>query len=191
MQLPIQLTLTPSSSLAYTTAYTIKIKSGASGVKDAAGNALAADYTSSFTTTTEPLLAPTEGPGGPILVVSNTSNPFSRYAVEILRAEGLNQFAAADVSTLTSTLLNSYDVVVLGEMTVTAAQVTLLTNWVNAGGTLIAFKPSALLTPLMGLAASSSTLTDKYLLVNTSPPVPVQVLLTRQFNSTAWLTCMH
>src|SRR6185436_5866878 len=117
-------------------------------------------------TTLDPQAPPiTEGPGGPILVISTSSNPFSRYAVEILRAEGLNEFAAADMSTVTSTVLNNYDVVVLGEMTVTAAQVTMLTDWVNAGGTLIAFKPSTLLAPLMGILPATGTLSDKYLLV--------------------------
>lgn len=161
-------TLTPTSSLGFAGTYTIKVKGGPSGVKDAVGNAMLTDYDGSFTTVDPPLIAMNDGPGGPILVISSTANPFSRYAVEILRAEGLNHFAAADISTVTSTVLNNYDVVVLGEMTVTAAQVTMLTNWVNAGGTLIAFKPSALLAPLMGLSAASGTLADAYLLVNTA-----------------------
>jgi len=33
------------------------------------------------------------GPGGPILVLANTANPFSTYYAEILLAEGLNEFA--------------------------------------------------------------------------------------------------
>ncbi len=179
-------TLTPSSALASSAVYTARIKGGISGVKDVAGNALVNDYTWTFTTTSEPLLAPTEGPGGPILVISSTTNPFSRYAVEILRAEGLNEFAASDISTITATVLNNYDVVVLGEMTVTAAQVTMLTNWVNAGGTLIAFKPGSLLNSLMGISAATGTLTDKYLLVNTSSgPGAGIVNQTMQFHGTA------
>ncbi len=43
---------------------------------------------------------PDEGPGGPILVISNSANPFSRYYAEILRAEGLNEFAVTDLSTV-------------------------------------------------------------------------------------------
>ena len=43
-------TLTPSAALANSTVYTAKVKSGASGVKDAAGNPLASDYNWSFTT---------------------------------------------------------------------------------------------------------------------------------------------
>jgi hypothetical protein len=45
-------TLTPSSSLSVSTLYTATVKSGASGVKDASGNALAGDYVWSFTTGT-------------------------------------------------------------------------------------------------------------------------------------------
>jgi hypothetical protein len=43
-------TLSPSSPLAYGTAYTATVKGGASGVKDLAGNPLAADASWSFTT---------------------------------------------------------------------------------------------------------------------------------------------
>jgi hypothetical protein len=54
-------TLTPTSALANSTTYTIVVKGGAAGVKDAAGNALAADAISSFTTaaiTTPPATPP-------------------------------------------------------------------------------------------------------------------------------------
>jgi putative lipoic acid-binding regulatory protein len=180
------MTLTPTAALGTTAVYTAKIKGGAAGVKDAIGSTMTNDYVWSFTTVDPPLLAPTEGPGGPILVVSTTTNPFSRYAVEILRAEGLNEFAAADISAVTSTTLNSYDVVVMGEMTVTAAQVTMFTNWVNAGGTLIAFRPSSLLLPLMGLSSSTGTLSDRYLLVNTASGAGVGIVnQTIQFHGPA------
>jgi hypothetical protein len=43
-------TLTPSGSLAAAKTYTIVVKGGANGVKDAAGNALVADLTATFTT---------------------------------------------------------------------------------------------------------------------------------------------
>src|SRR5262245_22974639 len=83
-------------------------------------------------------------------------------------------------------MLNNYDVIILGEMTVTADQVAMLTTWVSGGGTLIAFKPSSLLTPLLGITPASGSLTDKYLLVNTaSGPGSGIVAQTIQFHGTA------
>jgi hypothetical protein len=157
----------------------LNIKTGA------ACNPLLTDIARPFTMTAPPP-GPNEGPGGPILVISTSTNPFSLYTAEILRAEGLNEFATMDMSAVTSTILNNYDVVVLGEMTVTAPQVTLLTNWVNAGGTLIAFRPGSLLNSLFGISAASGTLSDKYLLVNTSlgPAVGI-VNQTIQFHGAA------
>ena len=52
-------TLTPSASLANSTVYTVTIKGGASGVKDVAGNALAIDYSWSFTTAAGDITPPT------------------------------------------------------------------------------------------------------------------------------------
>lgn len=61
-------TLTTSSRLAYSTAYTATVKGGAYGVKDVAGNPLAADKAWSFTTAPEDKTAPntsiTSGPDG-------------------------------------------------------------------------------------------------------------------------------
>ena len=84
------------------------------------------------------------------------------------RAEGLNAFYARDISSITSGILNGYDVVILGEMTLTSAQVTLLTNWVNAGGNLIAMRPDTQLASLLGITRLTNSLSDAYLLVNTS-----------------------
>ena len=49
----------------------------------------------SFTTAAPP---PDEGPGGPILVVTSTANPFGRYLGEILQAEGLNEYRTTDIT---------------------------------------------------------------------------------------------
>ena len=162
--------VTPVSPLAYSTTYSVKVKGGSTDprIKDIAGNALANNYTWSFTTSAEPPPPPTEGPGGPVLIISSTSNPFSRYTVEILRAEGFNEFDAMDVSQVTSTILNNHDVVIVGDISLSSSTVIMLTNWVNAGGTLIALKPDAQLASLMGITKLNSTLSDKYLLVNTA-----------------------
>src|SRR3982074_1179317 len=91
------------------------------------------------------------GAGNPILVVGSSSNQFSFYYSEILRAEGLNAFDTADLSTVTAASLSAYDAVILGQVTLTPAQVTVFTNWVNGGGNLIAMRPDKQLAPLLGL----------------------------------------
>ena len=57
--------------------------------------------------------------------------------------------------------------VVLGAVNVTPAQVTALTDWVNAGGNLITLKPTGSLSGLLGITATGSTpLSDGYLKVD-------------------------
>lgn len=178
-------TLTPSAPLEYSTAYTATIVSGVNGVKDLANNELAADFSWSFTTAAPPPLPPTDGPGGPILVISAAANPFSRYPVEILRAEGLNEFFAVDISQIDANLLDDYDVVILGEQPLGAAQVTLLTDWVNAGGVLITFRPDADLATLLGLTPTVGSLSEGYIqIANTGPGFGI-VNETMQFHGEA------
>ncbi len=74
-------------------------------------------------------------------MIGSSSNPFSRYYAEILRAEGLNSFNATDLSGVTAAVLADYDVVILGETALGAAQAQMLTDWVTAGGNLIAMRP--------------------------------------------------
>ena len=176
-------TLTPTSALTLSSSYTAHAIGGASGVTDIGGNPLAANYTWTFSTQGPP---PNEGPGGPILVLSSAANPFSRYHAEILRAEGLNEFTATDISNLTAALLNNYQVVILGDMTLTPTEVGLLTNWVTAGGNLIAMRPDPQLAGLLGLTSAGTTLSNGYLLVNTtSAPGTGIVNQTIQFHGTA------
>ena len=58
-------TLTPTSPLNNSATYSVRVKSGSAGVKDAAGNALAADFTSSFTTVALAPPAPPTPPAAP------------------------------------------------------------------------------------------------------------------------------
>jgi hypothetical protein len=159
--------LTPTGGLADSTTYTMTVKGGAAGVADAANNRLAADRTWSFTTAaaTPP---PDSGPGGPILVITKSSNPFTQYNAEILRAEGLNEFAVRDISTVSTATLAGYDVAILGDMTLTAAQVTTLGDWVGGGGNLIAMRPDPQLATLLGLSGGATTLANGYVKVDTS-----------------------
>jgi hypothetical protein len=135
-----------------------------------------------------PLSPPNSGPGGPILIISSPTNPFSVYYAEILRAEGLNEFAIEDISSVTPVMLSQYDVVLLGEMSVSPTQVAVLADWVKAGGSLVAFKPHSLLAPLFGIVPAKDSLRDKYLRVYTEAGPAMGITdQTIQFHSTAAL----
>ncbi len=145
---------------------------GATALADSAPSAAAstgaASSTSASDAATPAAAAPEEGPGGPILVLSQATNPFTSYYAEILRAEGLNEFTVTDISLVTDVTLVAYDVVLLGDMSLTAPQVTMLSDWVAAGGNLIAMRPDKQLAPLLGLADAGGTLANGYLRVDTS-----------------------
>ena len=129
---------------------------------------------------------PEAGPGGPILVLTQGQADFGRYYAEILRNEGLNHFAVADVSTLSAASLAAYDVVVLAKATITPAQASVLTTWVQAGGNLIAMAPDASLAGLLGITPAGGTLSDAYLLIDTAQAPGAGIVgQTIQFHGTA------
>ena len=163
------------------------VKGGAAGVKDVAGNALAADESAGRSRPRSPPgPGPDEGPGGPVLVIAKASNPFTRYYAEILRAEGLNAFKVTDIANVTPAVLASYDAAILGDMALTAAQVSMLTTWVNGGGDLIAMRPDKQLAGLLGLTDQGTTLANAYLRVDTSQaPGAGIVSATMQFHGAA------
>jgi hypothetical protein len=103
-------------------------------------------------------------PDAPILVVTSTADRFTQYHGEILRAEGLNAFAMADIGLVTPALLAGRDLVLLGRMALTDAQVAMFSDWVQAGGNLVAMRPDKKLAGLLGLADAGGTLADGYLL---------------------------
>ena len=150
--------LTPQAVLQFGRAYLFTVKGGANGVKDLAGTPLASDATSTFTT---------EASAQPMLVLTSSSNRFGLYLGEILRNEGLNAFTTLDVSQMSSSVLNSFRVVVLAETSLSTGQVTTLTNWVNAGGNLVAMRPDKKLASLLGLVTASGTTANAYMRVNT------------------------
>jgi hypothetical protein len=173
-------TLIPDAPLDYSTTYTVTVKGGSTDprIKDTLGTALPADYIWTFISAGPPAPPPDEGRGGPVLIISSAANPFSRYPVEILRAQGYNGFVAKDLTELTPTVLDSFDVVILGQVKTSElppSALTILTNWVNAGGTLIALRPdvtnSGLMT-LLGITPTGGTLADRYLLINTAAGTP-------------------
>ncbi|MEU4695235.1 DUF4082 domain-containing protein [Actinoplanes sp. NPDC023714] len=154
-------TFTPAAALAFSTAYTVTV----SGARDAAGNVMT-PVTWTFTTAAPPPPPPDQGPGGPVLVIRTPG--FSPFLAEVLRTEGLNEFATADLGTVTAATLAQYDVVLLGQAALTADQVTLFTTWVTGGGNLIAFRPDKQLAGLLGLTATTTTLAEGYLKVDTT-----------------------
>ena len=119
-----------------------------------------------------PLPDPNQGPGGPILVITTASSTYGTYYAEILRNEGLNEFAVTLADSNTSPIipqtLAPYDAVILAPMALSAAEVTTLTNWVSAGGNLITMRPDPQLAGLLGLTSTGSSLSEGYLLVDTS-----------------------
>ena len=112
--------------------------------------------------------SPDQGPGGPVLVVTDPGDPFGTYYAEILRAEGLNEFAVTNTADLNAATLADYQVVVLAQTAVTDAQTTVLTNWVQGGGNLIAMRPDARLAGLLGLGTPTGTVSNGYIKVNTA-----------------------
>ena len=159
-------TFTPSSALANSATYTATV----SGARDAAGNQMS-PVTWTFTTAAPPPPPADQGPGGPVLVVKSSAtgaSGFTPFLAEVLRTEGLNEFATADLSSVTATTLSQYDVVLLGQTPLTAAQVSMFTTWVNGGGNLIAFRPDKQLASLLGLTSTTGTLAEGYLKADTT-----------------------
>ncbi len=168
--------------------YTATLKGGDTGavIRDLAGLALPASVSWSFTLRELP--SPDEGPGGSILLITDPDNAFTRYYAEILRAEGLNQFAVVDRGFISPALLSAYDVVLLAEMTLSPSDVTMYSDWVTAGGNLIAMRPDGQLASLLGLTpdAVSPPLSNTYLAIRTtSGPGVGLVNGTIQFHGTA------
>jgi hypothetical protein len=175
-------TFTTTDPLAYSTAYTVTV----SGAQDAAGNTMAPDSWS-FTTGTAPPPPTDAGPGGPILLVTSGSDrPTSAFYTEILRTEGLNEFKVIDVSQLSASQLAGEDVVLLAEVPIGTSQVTALTDFVNAGGSLIAMRPDPKLAGLLGVTRGTGSRSDAYLAVDPAVPGAAGVTTdTMQYHGTA------
>ncbi|MBE0540497.1 MAG: DUF4082 domain-containing protein [Verrucomicrobia bacterium] len=157
------------------------------GVPTAAGvYAFVAQVADATLQTTNKPLSITIALPAPILVLTNTANPFTAYYSEILLTEGLNSFALGDIAAVSEAMLSPYDVIVLGEMVLTTPQVETLSNWVYAGGKLIAMRPDKQLAGLLGLTDANSTLAEAYLSVNTSSGPGVGIVSeTMQFHGVA------
>ena len=107
---------------------------------------------------------PGQGPGGPILVISDPSDPFDRYYAEILTAEGLNAFDVRNADQVSDATLSGYSVVILASDA--PALASSLSAWVQGGGNLIAMRPGTSLAGLLGLGSDTGDLDNGYIRVN-------------------------
>ncbi len=73
-----------------------------------------------------------------------------------------------DLSSLTSTTLSQYYLVILAQTSLTSAQASLFTNYVAGGGHLIAMRPDAQIAGLFNLGTASGTLNNGYVQLNPS-----------------------
>lgn len=115
---------------------------------------------------------PDAGPGGPILVINSPTSSYGTFYAEMLRNEGFNEFAVENIANVSAPTLQNYDVVILAEMPLVSGQIQMLTNWVNAGGNLIAMRPDPGLASLLGVTISGSPVQNGYLLINTAANTP-------------------
>lgn len=158
-------TFTPSSQLTAGQRYTAKL-SGT--VADANGVSLGSEQSWSFTVGSAVSTDPDYAPGGPVLVITNGSDVYSKYYTEILRTEGFNYFDSKELSTVSAATLANYKAVVLAQTTLTQTQADMFSDWVNAGGNLVAMRPDAKLASLLGLTSAGTTRANQYMLVDTS-----------------------
>lgn len=152
-------TFTPDGPLATDTTYTVEVRDA----RDLAGNLMTAPQRWTFTTSAA---VPLDGPGGPVLVVTDPTDPSGAYYGEILRAEGLDLFATTTIDQLTPQMLAAHDVVVLASTSVDQARANRLADWVGDGGLLIGMRPDPTLAGLFGLSSTGVTLSNAYLKID-------------------------
>jgi hypothetical protein len=167
--------LSPLIALLPGSTYQIMAIGGQNGMMDSHRRPIAATRTWKFTTGIAAAASPADGPGGPILLITSSANGFSQYYAEILRNEGFNEFAVVDISHIDSATLQKYDLVLLGEIPVADPQVRFLTDWVRAGGSIVAMRPEQQIVESFGLSFASpvprrSPLHDAYIRIDSNTP---------------------
>ena len=88
-----------------------------------------------------------------MLIIHDPSAPQSRYShylAELLRLEGLVSYQATNLSKLNESTLAGHDIVILPRTTLDRHQITLLCDYVTAGGTLLALLPDNNLVKALG-----------------------------------------
>jgi hypothetical protein len=108
----------------------------------------------------------------PILVLA-TDNKFGSFTGEILKTEGFNEFQIESPWNAKVTLqyLKEFDVVILAEALLTAAQKEKFERYVYDGGNLIAFRPDKKLGDVFGIVNTGGTIAEGYIaiMINEAP----------------------
>ena len=92
---------------------------------------------------------------------------FGLYTGEILRTEGFNHFTLDSVTkSLTLDYLEGFDVVILSYASVSDKSAAALTEYVNNGGNLIAFRPEGKILALFGIKGVAPTIRDGYVAIS-------------------------
>lgn len=115
-----------------------------------------------------------------IHVSHDTHARYSRYLAEILRSEGFADFGEADLAALSTDDLKREDLLVLPRCTPTPAQVTLLRDYVAAGGALLVLQPDDRLAAALGLTLTHSARQHADLRLapsSVADPGPLQLVL--------------
>ena len=115
-------TLTPNAALANSTVYTVTLTGGASGIKDVAGNALATNYTWSFTTA-----ANTDNIPPTVSAVSPLNNATNVAVGTSITATFNEAMSAASISTSTIELRDAANVLIPATVTLSSATVATIT----------------------------------------------------------------
>jgi hypothetical protein len=123
----------------------------------------------------------------PILLLA-TQNNFGLYTGEILTTEGFNSFDTDSITNpgLTINRLEDFDIVILAETSITSAQCELLTQYVEGGGNLIAFRPDRRLSEVFGLVGGHGEIVEAYLSIHAGNEIANGITNeTLQFHGTA------
>lgn len=109
----------------------------------------------------------------PLLLVvdRDSANPFGMYFTEILRAEGVNCFHTTDLSALQADSLSKYNVVILAETSLDAAQADMFSAYVSRGGRLVSMRPADGLESVFGVERSEGVFLEGYVKTESAHPL--------------------
>jgi len=123
----------------------------------------------------------------PILVLA-TNAGFGSYTCEILKTEGFNEYILDSLNDAKVTLLylKQFDIVIVGKTTITKSQKTMFSEYLKAGGNLIAFVPDNQLSGLFGISDLKGTYKEGYIVIDHDTRQGIGISSNRmQFHGTA------